>query len=30
MDWIVRNSTRNKFINNLVKDLKGNNVLSIC
>ena len=24
MDWIVRNSTRNKFINNLVKDLKGN------
>ena len=24
MDWIVRNSTRNKFINNLVKDLKRN------
>ena len=27
MDWIVRNSTRNKFINNLVKDLKGNTLV---
>ena len=27
MDWIVRNSTRNKFINNLVKDLEVTLVL---
>ena len=27
MDWIVRNETRNKLINNLVKDLKGNTLV---
>ena len=27
MDWIVRNETRNKFINNLVKDLNGNTLV---
>ena len=27
MDWIVRNETRNKFINNLVKDMKGNTLV---
>ena len=27
MDWIVRNETRNNFINNLVKDMKGNTLV---
>ena len=27
MDWIVRNETRNNFINNLVKDLTGNTLV---
>ena len=27
MDWIVRNETRNKFINNLVKDMNGNTLV---
>ncbi len=27
MDWIVRNEKRNTFINNLVKDLKGNTLV---
>ena len=27
MDWIVRNERRNRFINNLVKDMKGNTLV---
>jgi len=27
MDWIVRNETRNNFINNLVKDMNGNTLV---